>query len=357
MSSSDPSSPPLNPTQVGDLQVLLGQTCATALATGFFVLLAGLAAQSLWPRVRDSVGVRFQLAAVVIIFVSNTLLLGIGVALNIGEITNLGPDPLPSTYFTRMVWLDIVTPRICYILSDLIVVWRAWVISENRIARWLLAVSMFITFGCTVVEGYLSLVPIYAANGADVGKLPRFDLFLFVPVLTTNTLSTLLILHKTWEYRQSIKVHLLQQPHNTRIEEVLILLVESGALYAAFWIVNLVLAMKYEDDPHPPVAANTIGSLLPRISAIYPVAIILLVARGRDRILTESDAPSDTMQFIPSPRRSFIATKHTTSIIQSLADRIRMDHPHTVDEESWIEMNRVGRRQIRSEYGSKTIPL
>ncbi|KAJ6567049.1 hypothetical protein B0H19DRAFT_717270 [Mycena capillaripes] len=103
---------------------------------------------------------------------------------------------------------------------DIIVVWRAWVIwHENRIVHAALA-SEF--------------------QHVHYDKFEQNFLGTF-GLLVTNFFSTALISYKLWYYRRNVKIYINRQGNgHTKVESVLILLMETGGIYCIFWILLMV---------------------------------------------------------------------------------------------------------------------
>ncbi|KAF8209432.1 hypothetical protein K438DRAFT_2062608 [Mycena galopus ATCC 62051] len=131
-----------------------------------------------------------------------------------------------------------------YFLSDIIVVWRAWVIwQDNRMVHAALAVCLVTTGATSLILAVFNIKSEfqgvhYATNTKNF--LGTFSL------LVTNFLATILITCKLWYrfhgyYRRNVKKYLNHPGNaNTKIENILILLMETGGLYCAFWILLMV---------------------------------------------------------------------------------------------------------------------
>ncbi|KAL1749327.1 hypothetical protein HDZ31DRAFT_59613 [Schizophyllum fasciatum] len=175
---------------------------------------------------------------------------------------------------------DLTLSRINAILSDLIVVWRAWALwPDSRIVKSLLAFCMTGTVAGTVGD----IVLVHIGGTGRPMQLARL-LLSILPILLTNIVATAVVSVKVWEYRRTIR-DCLAQPTSTPIEKVLLLIVESGGLYVVIWVIFLLLCLS--DLPAafgaggPISPAYLMGSIIPSLSGIYPTAIIIITAMQR----------------------------------------------------------------------------
>ncbi|KAJ3551194.1 hypothetical protein NM688_g4852 [Phlebia brevispora] len=169
-----------------------------------------------------------------------------------------------------------------FVLSDAVVVWRAWVLCRTDYARVVQLTIIFLTFtGLTVFatiglrftlflsthltgNAYSSLM--FAINFLQESTL--------VLSLMTNLIATGVISHMTWRHRRLIQEGLKNMERTTRAERILALLVESGVVYCAFGVLMLVAALvrlpfRTLGDVYSPIHVQ--------ISGIYPSMVIVLV--------------------------------------------------------------------------------
>ncbi|KAF5338570.1 hypothetical protein D9758_016964 [Tetrapyrgos nigripes] len=109
-------------------------------------------------------------------------------------------------------------------------------------------------------------------------------------------------------YRQSIKVHLRNLSRKGQVEQLLVLLIESGVLYCIPWIVTLpagFVSEKYTDS-----VGIFMDVITPHIEVIYPTAIILLslVYRAQQDSLLSAISLSAPLGFAaPAPSSQSIS--------------------------------------------------
>ncbi|KAJ7221396.1 hypothetical protein GGX14DRAFT_669599 [Mycena pura] len=161
--------------------------------------------------------------------------------------------------------------RLMYFLSDIIVVWRAWVIwQENRIVHAFLAL-------CIVATGITSLtLLVFEFNSTFHGIHYTRDAQNFLGtfgLLVTNFFATALIGYKLWYYRRNIKKYINRSNNShTKIESILILLMESGGLYCVFWILLMIGDYGYYGPDFG------FEWFQPNVSGLYPTIIIFMVS-------------------------------------------------------------------------------
>ncbi|KAF8895817.1 hypothetical protein CPB85DRAFT_1329304 [Mucidula mucida] len=158
--------------------------------------------------------------------------------------------------------------RVSYFISDAVVVWRTWCIWYDNL--W--------------VRGYLVLV--LAATGATsiatavmdskLNPLTSNMLGTFC-LLVTNFSTTVLCAYKVWQYRRFIRSVYEGRRRKTLVENILLILVESGSLYCIFWLLFLLGDFGYFGNG-PLGRSFGLEYFMPHFSGIYVSVIILVVA-------------------------------------------------------------------------------
>ncbi|THU95037.1 hypothetical protein K435DRAFT_756123 [Dendrothele bispora CBS 962.96] len=176
-------------------------------------------------------------------------------------------NPLP----TMTAWniAHVVASKIIYFLGDLIVVWRAWILYESRIIKSFLSACVLLSLATSILNVVISVRDVQANGFTAI----RF--LLPASLIFTNLVATILIGYKAWVYRHFIKSHLGTFNTRTQVEQVLILLVESGLVYCAIWVLDLVLVSILSTANS---ASEYLAVLFPHLETIYPNTIILLTA-------------------------------------------------------------------------------
>ncbi|THU86492.1 hypothetical protein K435DRAFT_805075 [Dendrothele bispora CBS 962.96] len=163
--------------------------------------------------------------------------------------------------------------RLNYVIGDIVVAWRAWVLFPQRLAvKVTLSICLLGSFVGTFLDiGLLAkaLSENFSFNGNKTEVLS-----LTVPLIFTNFTATALIGFKAWHHFQSIQKNLGSTNGSpSKVLKIMLLLIESGLLYLAFWIAYLVLGLTQGSDT----------------TAIYPILIILAVAHENNKSESVND--------------------------------------------------------------------
>ncbi|KAL1740338.1 hypothetical protein HDZ31DRAFT_76953, partial [Schizophyllum fasciatum] len=141
---------------------------------------------------------------------------------------------LKETWRFRVV--QSVNARLSYLISDIIVVWRAWVLWPDS----LLVKGLLLMCACGSTVGVtLDCVWVMIEPGAI--PMAARTLTRTLTLLFTNVVATGLVGIRAWQYRTQIKGNLGLLTKRTQVEKVLILLVESGFLYCLVWVTAMIL--------------------------------------------------------------------------------------------------------------------
>ncbi|THV03353.1 hypothetical protein K435DRAFT_962517 [Dendrothele bispora CBS 962.96] len=170
--------------------------------------------------------------------------------------------------------------RMNYLISDGIVVWRAWIMfPHNTVARSVLAICMIGSFVGTFVDAGISSAR-FLRHFDDNGK--KGDLLIIaLPLIITNAVATGVIGWKAWSHYKNIKQNLnLSVSSISRVQKVLLLLVESGVIYCALWTTYTTISLIGSSGS---VSFQVYSSAMPFMSALYPILIVLIAALENSR--------------------------------------------------------------------------
>ncbi|THV01210.1 hypothetical protein K435DRAFT_793552 [Dendrothele bispora CBS 962.96] len=144
-----------------------------------------------------------------------------------------------------MIGLNVMS-RVNYVMGDIVVVWRAWVLFSQRLpAKITLSICLMGSFAGASLDCGL-LVKRVMKNHFDTGS--KIDsIILAVPLIFTNLTATTLIAFKAWLIGQ---------------------------------ICYLVLG---STQGHDTTAVQAYNSIMPELVAIYPILIILVVAHENNK--------------------------------------------------------------------------
>ncbi|THU99986.1 hypothetical protein K435DRAFT_935939 [Dendrothele bispora CBS 962.96] len=218
-----------------------------------------------------------------------------------------------------------------YAISDIIVVWRAWVLFPRyTIVKVVLSVCLVGSFagafldGGIAARGFLNNID-YQGNNTDI-------IILTVPLLFTNLVATVLIGYKTWCHRRDIQNNLGNAGSSSRVQKILLLLMESGVLYLTIWF-GYALA-KY-NVTGPELAFQVCSTVMGEIAALYPLLIILVVAR-------ENAKPDNLGDMSLSQSMRFASVEVASFHMQGSVVESQVELPMTeVDSNVYVKGNRI----------------
>lgn len=331
MSDSSSDSNPLiewDSALVFTLQTILANAVTACFGYGCFLILALAAIRVLLHKGLSSIAQRSLLVAVLSFIISSSVFCAASLTHDFAHLAsgpyddNQGAVLLMERIFPIMT----VCSRINLLLSDVLVVWRAWVLADHRLMRIVLAVCLAIaavfTVACIVLvipDAFQTIIP------------PRLYL---IPLFGNNVIATGVVMYKTWIYRTRIKVDLQQTSQKSQVESVLYLLIESGFIYCGWWIfVTIVIFVR----SIPYMVFNVVGCLYPFIAAIYPMLIILVVEHQKSRSGPPSRPFTQSLRFDSPPEQLSNNQGYTDtgiSIVQSIVDiqSARSVHQRTTDK-------------------------
>ncbi|KAL1743520.1 hypothetical protein HDZ31DRAFT_64942 [Schizophyllum fasciatum] len=190
--------------------------------------------------------------------------------------------------------------RVNFLVSDTVVVWRAWVLfPDNRKIRLLLAACLFGTYGATISN---TVVIVLRRLGDIDPPSDAFSLVLTVPLLFTNITATALMTYKTWIYRDFVIRNFRRKRTKTRAEITLLILVESGFVYCAVWVIVMAASLGAFTGTQTSILLEALCS----ICGLYPTFIIIMVGLQRssvDSLLGDSMRfSSSTIRCVPSAK-------------------------------------------------------
>ncbi|KAJ6630378.1 hypothetical protein B0H10DRAFT_1984376 [Mycena sp. CBHHK59/15] len=259
---------------VYQLKILFLEIIAEAVSYGVFFTVAMMSTYSLVQRgIRGSLPRQCLLAITMVMVLAATAHLGLHIPFIMLQLPVLVNDAAkPTEMLQRLDAAQTGLRRLVYFLSDVVVVWRAWAIwSDNLLVICFLAVSLFATFVTSVILYSFNINKIFHNHpytSFTENFLGTFGL------LVTNFGATALIGYKVWYYRRNLKRYINRGNSATKVESVLILLLESGGIYCAFWVLVMVGDFGYFQD-------FGFEWFQPNISGIYPTIVILVVSHQK----------------------------------------------------------------------------
>ncbi|KAF9020863.1 hypothetical protein BDP27DRAFT_1439408 [Rhodocollybia butyracea] len=174
------------------------------------------------------------------------------------------------------------------LIADAVIVWRACAVwTDSKKVKWTLLMFMLAELESPLAPG------VSLADGVNVSldfpqeaevKSIVLDSVTFVLSLNVNVVATCSIAFRAWTHHRSMRsTSSSLRRKRTKVEEVLILLVESGAIYALSQLLTIILSVLDEVKTVPQlqlVIAFVTSVITPTCImcvALNPVAIFILV--------------------------------------------------------------------------------
>ncbi|THH15182.1 hypothetical protein EW146_g5255 [Bondarzewia mesenterica] len=261
-----------------EISSIIGETIPLAVETGFYSLWAAFFALSTYFLACKGFNFRTNLTmwlVTVIMFLVSTCHYASSCVIAFSDVLSdlqilVYPSILDifddSVVFQQMSDVQTYLPITNYILSDAVLLWRAWVLWDRNIKVMIVPALMWFT---TAVVAFVS-VGLLGMGYATI----IFGMIASTLPLATNIVATSLIAFKAWKYSRSIKAYLGDgSPLKLKAGAILALLAESGFLYCAIWIVYIISLFS-------PISIFTrlTQAIMVHISGIYPTVVIVLVA-------------------------------------------------------------------------------
>ncbi|EKM56664.1 uncharacterized protein PHACADRAFT_207861 [Phanerochaete carnosa HHB-10118-sp] len=227
-----------------------------------------------------------------------------------GDATATASYTVPSCTATPLLIVNMI-------LSDSIVLWRAWVLWSKR--RLLTAVSTLLVLS-TLTMSILNVRNICKAEPRTTEAEFTTDVYglsAFVLSLLTNTWTTSLIAYKAWEHRQSVRKMFKDGSIGVRTAKILVLFVDSGLLYCGFWailVAYIVIDEYYFIGPGNDFTIRSVkwyfvtrirqvlGTVLVDVIGMYPTVLVLLVfltdftVEGATKIMGTTTTPIQPLE-------------------------------------------------------------
>ncbi|KAI4518451.1 DUF1768-domain-containing protein [Schizophyllum commune Loenen D] len=181
------------------------------------------------------------------------------------------------THLTHLSIAQNVVLRMMFMLSDVIVVWRAWVLwSANRIVRRCLIVCLTLTCSCLLADAAVvawEQAVSYYANSA------LFSLLVTLPILVTNVTVTTTIGMRAIAHYKAMRSNIGSREYGQKVMRALLVLLWSGAAYCALCFVFFASGVT---SNHGRRWGEFVGAIGASVSCTYPTLIIIWAALERD---------------------------------------------------------------------------
>ncbi|KXN87268.1 hypothetical protein AN958_09000 [Leucoagaricus sp. SymC.cos] len=202
---------------------------------------------------------------------------------------------LADTTLQPWMWTGEMFFIFILILGDSVVIWRTWGIfrsAENFLIAPLLTwigsvVAAFYELGCDVRHHWTVESNDPSAGSVGIKSCAKADTASFSLSYATNIICTILIMYKAWMYRRSMAQYLGSAHRRTQVEKIMILLIESGAVYLALYTFQAVPIYGGSFSAGSFVAVEAVNAIIQQAMGMYPTAIVVLVEMQKSLYDTE----------------------------------------------------------------------
>ncbi|KAE9401299.1 hypothetical protein BT96DRAFT_974846 [Gymnopus androsaceus JB14] len=143
----------------------------------------------------------------------------------------MAADSKTMVMFILQTWCE----NFILLIGDTATVWRAWALwTGNKLIKWMLLITLLAEIGIGIVDAIVD-------TKGDLNLIYNAVTLDWVSVvfnLLVNIVATLLIAYRAWTYHQS--THVLLCNKKTQVEAILLLMVESGAIFGVVQALNPV---------------------------------------------------------------------------------------------------------------------
>jgi len=193
----------------------------------------------------------------------------------------------------RIIYVVQFLPVINYILSDGIILWRAWVLWNHKPLLFVIPlISLVCIIGTTIASaayGYVGILgvnrnsedhaPINLEGHVDINvediSISRYlEWAILSLTVDTNLWATCLIFIWVWKHRRFLQSLRINETSKADAKKALAFLVESGAIFLCIWIAYTATSLKNLD----PYGTDFIHVVIAPVAGMYPTTIIVLVA-------------------------------------------------------------------------------
>ncbi|TRM64446.1 hypothetical protein BD626DRAFT_491856 [Schizophyllum amplum] len=201
----------------------------------------------------------------------DVFLLRENVRITAGRSTDREANYLQSTIAQNVIF------RVMLMMSDTVIVWRAWVIwRHERKARIILAACLTLSY-----LGLMADIGVIAWETATEYYADQFyySLILTVPTTLTNIVVTVMTGIKAWTHRRFMMSGVSSGDYSHRVFKALLVLCISGILYCALCVTFTAAGLTQRGAAHWGEIILAVGA---SVSGSYPTLIVIWAALERD---------------------------------------------------------------------------
>ncbi|KAL0069966.1 hypothetical protein AAF712_002863 [Marasmius tenuissimus] len=173
-------------------------------------------------------------------------------------------------------------------IGDTVLLWRTWALYQHQL--WYVAlpaltllgsfVAAFYELGCLIHTDWSLdfLSPNASSSGADACK--KADKSSYTLSFVTNIVCTGLICWRAWEHRRYMNKALGFSRKKTKVDRMLVLFCESGALYLVLYTIQSIPIYNHGLSSNALIGMNIVNAVIQQAMGMYPTAIVVLCHIG-----------------------------------------------------------------------------
>ncbi|KAJ7810719.1 hypothetical protein B0H14DRAFT_2862498 [Mycena olivaceomarginata] len=226
--------------------------------------------------IRNSTPRRILLFSTCLMFSASTALASVDTAIYLVQFS--AGDYIPTSNKLQLA-CEVLFDSLVFPHGDTIVIWRTWTLCPDQ--KLLVAGPMALWFGGFTC--LFSLICVAIQNGSssawtigvyDAPTTLHLSMATAALSAATNFFSTLLISLKAWHRRDLFRSQTSSTGPGTRAHKIMSLLIESGFIYFAIWVVAM---LNFYLDWRAPVLQAVLRGGYDMVMGTYPTLIIILV--------------------------------------------------------------------------------
>ncbi|KAF8911245.1 hypothetical protein CPB85DRAFT_1221073 [Mucidula mucida] len=172
------------------------------------------------------------------------------------------------------------------LVGDSVVIWRAWVLwtGVSLRKRVLVFMAPAVILTVSLIFAIIALVCLGQSSFSAASSSPLSDSRTCLwaePIswalsLLTNVVTTALVGVMAWEHRRLLMIAPGQLHSKSKVNKIMVLLVESGFIYCLFWLTQVINFIEMPDG-NIYYLYFVLSRMGDQISGLYPTVIIVLV--------------------------------------------------------------------------------
>ncbi|KAH9954810.1 hypothetical protein BGW80DRAFT_1566516 [Lactifluus volemus] len=248
----------------------MSQLVPAIVGTFFFGLYTALFAFSTFITLRKglSTRARYALLAISVVMYTVSLIYSILTVTTAIRTLRIGKFIINFSEVVAISYL----PRINFVLSDGIVLWRAWILWDRRTKLFILQFLFLVCIGVITIVDLVFISGGFVAYSAHHQKTESTLTWAILGFIAgTNLWATSLMFIRAWQHRRFLRSVFGNENAKSKAEKTLSFLVESGAIYLCLWVAYITLQARNSSW-----AAVLYAGII-QLVGIYQTAIVVVI--------------------------------------------------------------------------------